>query len=243
MTFAFMVSTAFAAGPRAKDYYLNLGGGVFSPNFIMKKNAQFGVDGRPAGLTIEINGIPTVNIGAVSNDQSGRPENKQILSFGGGGGYKLNHYLAAELHLSLGFPNIQARDIYGDDVVEEDGGTTGKVHILTPDLLPIGASLVFSPLPDAFISPYFGFGGILALLDDRRAGSAATDYLIVPGGAEYGFLVHVGAFMDINKDWFAFVDIKYALIEEPEIDDKFGEPVPIERFEFRYFNLGGGLRF
>lgn len=241
-----LIPTSYAAGPRARDFYLNMGGGVFSPNFVMKSGAEFGVDGPPAGLTLGLDlgiDIPGLNIAAVTNDQSGRPENKQILSFGGSGGYKLNRYLAAEVHITLGFPNIQVRDIYGDDVVEEDGGTTGKVHILSPDLLPVGASVLFSPLPDAFISPYVGFGGVLALLDDRRAGGAPTDILIWDGGAEIGFLAHVGAYMDINKDWFAFVDIKYAVVDEPEMDDKFGNPVPIDRFEFRYFNLGGGLRF
>jgi len=236
---------SFAAGPRAKDIYVKLGGGILTPTFKLKSGEPFGIDGPPLGVTNTTRGGTTelLNITGSSDNLQNRIENKQILALGGGAGYQFNSYVGAELHLNVGFPNIAVRDIFLDDILAEGKETAGTVHILTPHLLPVGASITLSPLPNAFISPYVGFGGILALLDNRRAGSPATDIITWDGGADIGILIHGGANMDITKDLYAYVDIKYGYIDEPEIKGKNGESVAVDYFDFRHFSVGVGMRF
>lgn len=242
---ALTTQASFAAGPRAKDIYVKMGAGILTPTFDMKEGALYGVDGPPLGTPNTFPGSDVVQftvIGA-TNDIENRIENKQILALGGGAGYQFNPYIGVELHINVGFPNIAIRDVYVDDLLAEGKETAGTVHILTPHLLPIGATVTFSPLPNAFISPYVGAGGLIALLDNRRAGSPATDLITWDGAPSLGVMFQAGAYMDINKDWFAFVDIMYGYVDEPDIEGKDGEPVAIDFFDFRHFSVGAGMRF
>ena len=242
---AMTTQASFAAGPRAKDIYVKMGAGIMTPTFKMKEGELYGVDGPPLGTdnTLVGGGNVLVNVHGASDNLENRIENKQILALGGGAGYQINPYLGVELHLNVGFPNIAVRDIYVDDLVAEGKETAGTVHILTPHLLPVGATVTFSPLPNAFVSPYVGAGGILALLNNRRAGSPATDLITWDGAPSLGIMFQAGAYMDINKDWFAFVDIMYGYVDEPDIEGKDGEPVAVEFFDFRHFSVGAGMRF
>lgn len=245
-------SIAFAAGPRPKDFYLNLGGGVFSPDFVLSPNATVpGVDGESAityvGISVPYVGVdqPLQLVGIYGDGDvaKGRPENRQILSLGGVLGYKYNHYLGLEAHLDLGFPNILVRDVQLGNVLESDTQSTGRIQILAPELLPIGFSLIYTPIPDYIVSPYIGVGGLIALLDNRRAQSQATDIMIIDGGVDYGYIVHAGAYLDLNNTWYGFFDVKYASVPNPDFTTRQGTPAPVDELNIRHIRVGAGLRF
>lgn len=234
-----------AAGPRAKDLYIKLGGGILTPTFEMKEGYLHGVDGPPLGSTTTSLGGETAffTIIGTTDDIENRIENKSILALGGSAGYQLNSQLGIEVHINLGFINFALRDTFVDALISEGKEAAGTVHLLPPPLLPVGLSLTYSPFPNQMLSPYLGVGGLLALLDNRRAGSPPTDIITWNGAPELGVLIHGGLHLDISKDWFAYLDIKYGYVEEPDIIGKNGDPVPVDFFEFRHFSVGGGKRF
>lgn len=245
-------SITFAAGPRPKDFYLNLGGGVFSPDFVLDKNATVkGVDGNSAityvGISVPYVGVdqPLQLIGLYGdgNVAKGRPENRQILSLGAVLGYKYNNYFGLEAHLDLGFPNILIRDVQVGNVLESDTQSTGRIQILAPELLPLGFSVIYTPIPDYVVSPYIGVGAIMALLDNRRAQSQPTDIMILDGGVSLGYLVHAGAYLDLSNTWFGFFDVKYASIADPKFTTRQGEPAPVAELNIRHIRVGAGIRF
>lgn len=248
----FTTSVAFAAGPRPKDFYLNLGGGVFSPDFVLDSNATVpGVDGESAityvGISVPYVGVDQplqlVGIYGDGNVAKERPENRQILSLGGVLGYKYNRLFGFEAHLDLGFPNILVRDVHLGNVLESDTQSTGRIQILAPELLPIGFSFIYTPIPDYIVSPYIGIGGMIALLDNRRAQSQPTDIMILDGGVDYGYIVHAGAYLDLSNTWFGFFDVKYASIPNPEFSTRQGVPAPVDELNIRHIRVGAGLRF
>lgn len=248
----FATSTAFAAGPRPKDFYLNLGGGVFAPDFVLKPNAGIpGVDGTSAityvGVSAPYVGVdqPLQLIGIYGDGDlaKGRPENRQILSLDGVLGYKYNRYFGFEAHLDLGFPNILIRDVQLGNVLESDTQSTGRIQILAPELLPIAFSVVYTPLPDYIISPYVGVGGMIALLDNRRAQSQPTDIMILDGGVDYGYIVHAGAYLDLSNTWFGFFDVKYACVPNPQFTTRQGIQAPVDQLDIRHIRVGAGIRF
>jgi opacity protein-like surface antigen len=49
--------------------------------------------------------------------------------------------------------------------------------------------------------------------------------------------------LDVSDDWYAFADIRYGRIDSPDIKDRFGDKVPLDKFEFRQFKFGVGYRF
>ena len=240
--------SANAAGPRPKDLYLNLGGGIFSPTFTLNPNAIVDrVDGELGigALSIPLIGDIPLQIGlSGTNDTSEkRPENRTILSLDGSVGYKYNKFFGAEINIDLGFPLIQIRDVGLSDVLVSDTNSTGRVHILPPDLLPLGLTVYYTPFPDAFISPYFGGGGVMVFLNNRRAQSSATEILVLEGDVELGIMLQFGAHIDISQDWFGFFDVKYAHIDEPQFETEQGIAAPVESLEFRHIRVGAGLRF
>ncbi len=245
-------SVVFAAGPRPKDFYLNLGGGVFSPDFVLERNATVkGVDGDSAitfvGISVPFVGVdqPLQLVGLYGDGDvaKGRPENRPILSLGAVLGYKYNDYFGLEAHLDLGFPNILIRDVQLGNVLESDTQSTGRIQILAPELLPIGASIVYTPIPDYIVSPYIGVGAMIALLDNRRAQSQPTDIMILDGGISYGYIVHAGAYLDLSNTWFGFFDVKYASIPDPKFTTRQNEPAPVAELNIRHIRVGAGIRF
>ena len=241
-------SSANAAGPRPKDLYLNLGGGIFTPTFTLNPDAIVErVDGE---LGIGIVSIPLIGdiplqaglSGATDNNVS-RPENRTTLSLGGALGYKFNRYIGSELNIDLGFPIIQIRDIGLGDVLTSDSNSTGRIHIRPPELLPIGLTAYYTPIPDAFISPYFGAGAMVVFLNNRRAESEATEILIIEGDVEYGAMLQLGAHIDISQDWFGYFDLKYGYVDSPEFQTEQGVSAEVESLEFRHIRVGAGLRF
>ena len=245
-------SFSYAAGPRPKDFYLMMGGGVFSPDFILNKNAPVSnVDGPLAqsiiGASLPFLGLnqPLQIIGLSSSADwnPGRPENQTILSLGGGLGFKYNRHFGIEAHLDLGFPNILVKEINTNDAIDSDTDHLGRVHILAPDLLPIGASIIYTPIPDFIVSPYIGIGGLIALLDNRRAQSQPTDILVVDGGIEFGYMIHAGAHVDMGNEWFGFFDMKFASIDSPDFSTRRGLVAPVDRLDMRHIRVGAALRF
>ncbi|MBL4606603.1 MAG: outer membrane beta-barrel protein [Pseudomonadales bacterium] len=251
----FYSSFSFAAGPRPKDFYLNIGGGVFTPDFVLSKTAKLngieGVDGEDdityIGISVPFVGVeqPLRLIGITADGDVGKnqPENRSILSLGGVLGYKYNRSVNFGVHLDLGFPNILIKDVHLANVLDSDIQSTGRVHILAPDLLPIGASVTYTFLPDALISPYVGAGALVALLHNRRVNHEATDILVIDGGVEFGYLVHAGAYVDLSNTWYGFADFKYASIDSPEFTTRQGTPAPVDRIDIRHIRVGAGIRF
>lgn len=245
-------SISFAAGPRPKDFYLNLGGGVFTPDFVLNKNTTLdGVDGESSvtfvGISVPFVGVdqPLQLIGLSGDGDvaAHQPENRTILSLGGVLGYKYNRNFSFEAHLDLGFPNIVIKDVHLANVLDQDTQQTGRVRILAPDLLPIGASVTYTLLPDAIISPYVGVGALIAMLDNRRAQNEATDILVIDGGIEIGYLLHAGAFMDLSNTWYGFADFKFASINSPDFTTRQGIAAPVDRLDIRHIRVGAGIRF
>ncbi len=241
------IDSANAAGPRPKDLYLNLGGGVFTPEFTLTPNAIVDrVDGELGITTIVlplIGQVPLIGLAGSTDNDLSRPENRTILSLDASLGYKYNRHFGIEINLDLGFPNILIRDVGIDNVLTSDTDSTGRIQILAPDLLPIGASFYYTPAPDFLISPYAGFGGMMVFLNNRRASSSATEILILEGDVEFGWMFQAGAHVDISQDWFGFFDIKYANIDEPQFETKQGIPAPVDKLEIRHIRVGVGLRF
>lgn len=241
-------SSANAAGPRPKDLYLNLGGGVFSPTFTLAPDAIVDrVDGElgVSTLLIPLIGPVPLQLGLAGQTDNAvsRPENRTILSLDGSLGYKYNRLFGVEINLDLGFPNILIRDVGLGNVLASDTNSTGRIQILAPELLPIGASIYYTPYPDFLVSPYFGFGGMVVFLNNRRASSSATEVLIIEGDVEFGWMLQAGAHLDISQDWFGFFDIKYANIDEPQFETEQGIPAPVDSLEIRHIRVGVGLRF
>ena len=243
---------SFAAGPRPKDFYLNLGGGIFTPDFVLNKNTTLeGVDGE-SDITYLAISVPFVGVDqplrlvgltADGDTAKNQPENRSILSLGGVLGYKYNRHFNFEAHLDLGFPNILIKDVHLGNILDADTQSTGRIHILAPDLLPIGASVTYTLLPDAIISPYVGAGVLIAMLDNRRAQNEATDILVIDGGVEIGYLVHAGAYMDLSNTWYGFADFKFASIDSPDFTTRQGIPAPVDRMDIRHIRVGAGIRF
>ena len=243
-------SFAFAAGPRPKDFYLNVGGGVFTPDFVLNKNTTLkGVDGESNITYISAplvgTGQPLRLIGLAGDGDVGKPqpENRSILSLGGALGYKYNRNINFEVHLDLGFPNILVKNLNLNKLLDSDVQSTARIHILAPNLLPIGASVTYTFLPNSVVSPYVGVGALIALLDNRRIDYEATDILVIDGGVEFGYLIHAGAFLDLTSTKFGFFDLKFASIDSPEFTTRQGTPSPVDRVDIRHIRVGMGTRF
>lgn len=241
------IGSANAAGPRPKDVYLNLGGGVFTPEFTLTPNKIVDrVDGESSVTTIIlplIGSVPLIGLTGDTDNDTRRPENRTILSLDASLGYKYNRHFGIEINLDLGFPNILVRDLGIDNLLASDSNSSGRVQILAPELLPVGASLYYTPAPDFLISPYFGLGAMMVFLNNRRASSSATEILILEGNVEFGWMFQAGAHVDISQDWFGFFDIKYANIDEPQFETEQGIPAPVDKLEIRHIRVGIGLRF
>lgn len=236
---------AYAAGPKMGQFYLNLGGGAFGPQFTLKAG---NIDGPPGQAEISAilpgsNGNPVPLIGLETDTTTEvliKPENRDMISLGGVFGYQITDEFGAEVGLDISMIEIDVQNLYLIQDVLPGNPETINLQILPPDLLPISFSGIYTLFPSSRVSPYIGFGAMLALLDNRRANSVATDIVVIDGGLELGYIVHAGIKMDVSEGMFAFADFKYGRVSNPNIDDRLGQPVSVEKFEIRHMRFGIG---
>ncbi len=236
---------AYAAGPKMGQFYLNLGGGAFGPQFTLKAGS---IDGPPG--QVEISGIlpgsnntPSPLIGLETSSDSEvpiKPENLDMISLGGAFGYQITDEFSAEVGLDLSMIEIDLQNLYIIQDVLPGNPDTIPIQIMPPDMLPITFSGIYTLFPSSRVSPYIGLGAMLALLDNRRANSVATDIVVIDGGLELGYIVHAGVKLDISEGMYAFADFKYGRVSNPNIDDRFGASVSVEKFEVRHMRFGVG---
>ena len=241
----FSATNSLAAGPKMGDFYLNLGGGVFAPQFTLRAG---NIDGPPGQSFISASlpgsggeAVPLIGLEFSSDiDTNIKPENRGMISLGGAFGYQLTDSFSAEIGLDLALLEIDVRglNIFGDLLPHE--GETLNIVVLPPDLLPITFSGIYTLFPSYRVSPYVGFGLMLALLDNRRASNYATDIVVLDGGFELGYIAHAGIKMDVSEGMYAFADIKYGRVSNPDIRDRFGADVSVEKFEVRHMRFGIG---
>ena len=235
---------AYAAGPKMGQFYLNLGGGVFGPQFTLKADS---IDGPPGQVEVSLvlgssgDTVPLIGLETSTNDEILiKPENLDMISLGGAFGYQITDEFGAEVSLGLSMIEIDVQNLYIIQDVLPGNPETINLQILPPDLLPITFSGIYTLLPSSRISPYIGFGAMLALLDNRRANSIATDIVVIDGGIELGYIIHAGIKLDVSEGMYAFADFKYGRVSNPNIDDRFGQPVSVEKFEVRHMHFGIG---
>lgn len=234
-----------AAGSKMGQFYLNLGGGAFAPQFTVKAG---NIDGPPNDTQIFAvlpNGggtpVPLVGLQFSSDEQQLiKPENRSMISLGGVFGYQITDEFGAEIGLDLAMLEIDVQNLYIIKDVLPGNPETINLQILPPDLLPITFSGIYTFFPSSRVSPYVGFGAMLAMLDNRRAPNTATNIVVLDGGIEVGYIAHAGIKMDISEGMYAFADFKYGRISNPSIQDRFGTPVSVEKFEVRHMRFGIG---
>jgi len=250
-----LLQPAQAAGPRAGSAYISYGLGLFNPEFTLSQQGQqqiiddvknSGIDAnarQSLGITLVLLGMPfkvNVPLEGQSDANLPPPENRGILSLGGTAGYQFTDHWSAELGLDLGFPTIDLRGPLIGRVVGNDQQTL-NVKVMPPTLLPITVTGIYTFLPYARVSPYVGFGPMLAILDNRRSYTSATDVIALEGGVEIGYAVHAGVKLEFSDEWFGYFDAKYGRIDSPDIKDHAGHPVDVDKFEVRQLRFGIGI--
>jgi len=236
---------AYAAGSKMGQFYLNLGGGAFGPQFTLKAGS---IDGPPGQAEISAilpgsSGDPVPLIGLETSSDSEvpiKPENLDMISLGGVFGYQITDEFGAEVGLDLSMIEIDLQNVYVIQDILPGNPDSIPLQIMPPDILPISFSGIYTLFPSARVSPYIGFGVMLALLDNRRANSVATDVVVIDGGLELGYIIHAGIKLDVSEGMYAFADFKYGSVSNPDIDDRFGKPVSVEKFEVRHMRFGIG---
>jgi outer membrane protein W len=250
-----LLQPAQAAGPRAGSAYISYGLGFFNPEFTLSQQGQqqiiadvknSGIDAnarQSLGITLVLLGVPfkvNVPLEGQSDANLPPPENRGILSLGGTAGYMFTDHWSAELGLDLGFPTIDLRGPLIGRVVS-NGSDTLDVKVMPPTLLPITVTGVYTFLPYARVSPYVGFGPMLAILDNRRSYTSATDVIALQGGVDVGYAVHAGVKLEFSDEWFGYFDAKYGRIDNPHIEDHDGKSVGVDKFEVRQLRFGIGI--
>lgn len=245
---ALATGTANAAGPRAGDVYLQLGGGIYGPEFDIEEGGPPTLQGGPEEAVLGIglrNGRQLIGIGlsgSTVETDSDTPENVDLIAFGATVGYKFTDHLGAEIAIDVVFPEIQINDVGGGDVIGGDGGA-GEVSILQPGILPIALTGIWTFMPDALISPYLGAGVIVTNFDSQRAFFSSGDILELNTGPEFGPIGKAGLYVTPGQDTFFFFEGQYQYIDEPEIRDRDGNDVPVNNFEGLYLKFGVGYTF
>lgn len=250
-----LLQPAQAAGPRAGSAYISYGLGFFNPEFTLSRQGQqqiiddvknSGIDAsarQSLGITLVLLGVPfkvNVPLEGQSDANLPPPENRGILSLGGTAGYQFTDHWSAELGLDLGFPTIDLRGPLVGRVISNDQQSL-NVKVMPPTLLPITVTGIYTFLPYARVSPYVGFGPMLAILDNRRSYTSATDVIALEGGVEIGYAVHAGVKLEFSDEWFGYFDAKYGRIDSPDIEDHNGKPVDVDKFEVRQLRFGIGI--
>ena len=242
----FSAISAQAAGPKMGQFYLGIGGGVYDPLFTLDASEVSLTGESTTTILISLPGVAdplAVDLIGSSDEPQTLTENLPVISLGGFLGYQMTPEFSAEIGLDLAMIEIDVQRLFIlQDVVGENPETI-DVQILPPDLLPITFSGIYTFMPNRRISPYLGFGVMIALLDNQRSQSTATDILVLNGGVELGYIAHAGVKLAITDSMYAFADLKYGRISNPQIDNRLGVPVKLEKYEVRHMRFGVSYPF
>ncbi|MDY6943725.1 MAG: OmpW family outer membrane protein [Pseudomonadota bacterium] len=234
------MSTAMAAGPLAREFYLQVGGGIYGPDFKRADNAKQTIDGSETS-TLSIAGLINITLGGGTDEVEPPPENVDVLAFGAMLGYKFTDRLGLELDLDIIFPEIQINDVGGGDVIGGDNNA-GEVNILQPEILPVSVNLVYTMFPRGFVSPYVGIGPVMAFLEDGRAWSDSGAVLKFDG-PEWGVLAKAGAMLTLTQSSYFFGELRYTYIDEPDVTTRSGTAIEMDSFQAWHIKGGVGFRF
>ena len=238
---------SWAAGPRMGEIYLGVGGGIFAPYFDVNGVKSTALNPPATSeliisldnstlLTIPLTGGDSREFGEVQT------ENLELISLDAVIGYQITDEFSAEIGIDLSLIEI---DVEGLHIIRIGDGSpkTLGLQVMPPELLPITFSGVYTFFPRGRISPYIGFGGMLALLDNQRAQSEVNDIIVLNGGIELGYFAHAGVKIDIRKNRYAFFEAKYGRVSSPDVENRLGIEVDIDKFEVRHIKFGLGFPF
>lgn len=241
-----------AAGPKAGDIYVGMGGGLFTPEFNLENAGQPSIAPNQQQQSIA---IPRISIGPIGfrlpvsivagntqGQQSDDPENRGVISLNGGLGYQFTDHLGVEAGLGLTLPRILLEGPIVSRVISNDPETI-SIKIAAPAIIPITASGIYTFLPDNIISPFVGVGLLLADLSNRVTFNEASDTIAAEGGFEVGYVLDAGARFRVNERWYGSVGLRYGLIDSPELKDDLGNTIAIEDLEIREIRFGLGMTF
>ena len=237
-------SDADAAGPLAGEFYVQLGGGFFGPKFNLGDNAGVvRVDGPQETSTLSIARVINIQVsGFTQETREERPENVDLIAFGGTLGYKFTDHIGAEVDLDIIFPEIQINDAGGGDVIGGDN-QAGEVNVLQPGILPVAITATYNFSPETLISPYIGLGPLIANFRTGRAWTDSGDLLKLQGSTEIGLVGKLGALLTLSQSSYFFVEGRYGYIDSPEVRDRQGQMVDVESFESLSLKGGVGYHF
>lgn len=232
---------ADAAGPRAGEFYVQLGGGFFGPKFHLGDDAGVErTDGPQETSTIAIARILKIQISGATQDSEERPENVDVIALGGALGYKFTDHIGAEVDLDIIFPEIQINDVGAGDVIGGDNNA-GEVNVLQPGILPVAITAIYNFAPEALISPYVGLGPLIGNFRNGRAWTDSGDLLKLQGSTEIGIVGKAGLLLTLSQASYFFVEGRYGYIDSPEVRDRQGKTVDVESFDS--LSLKGGVGF
>lgn len=237
-----------AAGPRLGEVYLGVGTGVFAPKFDVTGKFENALNPPPLGsITVELPGGASTSIQTGAGDASEtdvQTENLEMISLDAVIGYQITHQFSAEVAIDLSLITL---DVEGLEVTRISAGApdTLAINVMPPEMLPITFSGVYSFAPQARVSPYLGFGALLALLNTNthQSRSDLNDLFTLEGGVELGYFAHAGIRVDISKSRYVFADIKYGRVSSPDLDNRLGVDVDVDKFEMRHLKFGLGYPF
>ena len=241
-----------AAGPKAGEIYVGMGGGLFTPEFNLEDSGQPSIAPNQQQQNIA---IPRISIGPIGfrlpvsivagntqPQQSNDPENRGVISLNGGLGYQFTDHLGVEAGLGLTLPRILLEGPIVGRVISNDPETI-NIKIAAPAIIPITASGIYTFLPNNIVSPFVGVGLLIADLGNRLTFNEASDTIAAEGGFEVGYVLDAGARFRVNDNWYGSVGLRYGLIDSPELKDDWGNKIAIEDLEIREIRFGVGMTF
>ncbi|MGB2942661.1 MAG: outer membrane beta-barrel protein, partial [Candidatus Macondimonas sp.] len=200
-----------AAGPKAGEIYVGMGGGLFTPEFNLENSSQPSIAPNQQQQNIA---IPRISIGPIGfrlpvsittgdapGQQSDDPENRGVISLNGGLGYQFTDHLGVEAGLGLTLPRILLEGPIVSRVISNDPETI-SIKIAAPAIIPIAASGIYTFLPNNIISPFVGVGLLIADLSNRVTFNEASDTIAAEGGFEIGYVLDAGARFRVNDNWY-----------------------------------------
>ena len=243
---------AQAAGPKAGEIYVGLGGGLFTPQFNLDNSSQPSVAPSQQQQNIA---IPRISIGPIGfrlpvsivagdtqGQQSDDPENRGMISLNGGVGYQFTDHLGVEAGLGLTLPRILLEGALVSRVISNNPDTI-SIKIAAPVIIPLNLSGIYTFLPDNIISPFVGAGILLADLGNRASFNEASDTIGSKGGFEVGYVLDAGARFRVNDNWYGSFGLRYGMIDNPELKDDLGNKIAIQDMEIREIRFGLGMTF
>ena len=232
----------WAAGPRMGEVYLGLGGGIFAPFFDVNGVNQNALHPPPsAELIISLGGTTLIALPTTGGDSREfdevQTENLELISLDALIGYQFTHEFSIELGIDL---TLTGLDVEGLSLLRIGDGSPKALglQVTPPQLLPLTFFGSYTFLPGGRYSPYLGFGFMIALLDNQLAQSDVDDLLILNGGVELGYIAKAGVKVDIRKNRYLFFEAKYGRVSKPEIENRLGVEVDIDKFEVRHIKFG-----